>query len=54
MGRLREARAALGLTQADMADRLGVTQAYVSMLENGRRVVPQALRDRVAGATTRN
>jgi len=47
-GRLVEARQAAGLTQADVAARLGVTQAYVSMLEQGRRRVPSALQDTVA------
>ena len=48
MTRLRQARVTLGLSQAEVARRLGVTQAYVSMLEQGRRPVPAALRDRVA------
>lgn len=47
-GQLRHARAVLGLTQAQVAARLGVTQAYVSMLEQRRRAVPAALRDQVA------
>ena len=45
---LRQAREALGLSQAQVAERLGVTQAYVSMLEQGRRDLPDALRTRVA------
>ena len=32
-------RMALGLTQQDLADRLGITQNYVAMMENGRREV---------------
>lgn len=38
--RLRELRAARGLTQRDMAARLGVSSAYLSALEHGRRGVP--------------
>ena len=34
--RLREARKRLGLSQAEVAARLGVTQAYVSRIELGR------------------
>lgn len=41
--RLRAARRKLGLTQRDVARRLGVTQAYVSMLEAGKRPVPASL-----------
>ncbi|TQL02677.1 helix-turn-helix transcriptional regulator [Cellulomonas sp. SLBN-39] len=33
--RLRERRLALGITQADLADQLGVTPAYLSRLETG-------------------
>lgn len=46
--RLRDARRAAGLTQAQIAERLGVTQAYVSMFEQGRRPVAAALHDKVA------
>ncbi|MBI4887662.1 MAG: helix-turn-helix transcriptional regulator [Acidobacteria bacterium] len=45
---LRDKRRAAGLTQAQVAGRLGLTQAYVSMLEQGRRAVPATLRNRVA------
>lgn len=38
--RLRELRAARGLTQQDMAARLGISNAYLSALEHGRRGVP--------------
>jgi transcriptional regulator with XRE-family HTH domain len=41
--RLKAARRKLGLAQRDVADRLGVTQAYVSMLETGERHVPASL-----------
>ncbi len=37
---LRQAREAKGLSQGDVAEALGVSQAYVSMLEKNRRSVP--------------
>jgi len=40
---LRPARLARGWTQAELANRLGVTQAYVCLLERGRRAVPSRL-----------
>lgn len=40
---LREARRKRGWTQVQTAERLGVTQAYLSMLERGRRLMPAAL-----------
>jgi transcriptional regulator with XRE-family HTH domain len=40
---LREARRKKGWTQVQTAERLGVTQAYLSMLESGRRAMPSAL-----------
>jgi len=40
---LKEARLNKDWTQEEVADRLGVTQAYLSMLERGRRVVPAGL-----------
>lgn len=40
---LREARRERGWTQAELAARLGVTQAYVCLLERGRRMVPRRL-----------
>jgi transcriptional regulator with XRE-family HTH domain len=40
---LKTARRKLGLTQRDIANHLGVTQAYVSMLEAGERTVPASL-----------
>lgn len=40
---LKEARKAKGWTQNELAARLGVTQAYVSMAENGRRPLPYGL-----------
>ena len=44
---LKAARRKLGLTQGDVANRLGVTQAYVSMLEAGKRSVPGSLAPRL-------
>jgi len=38
--RLREWRTTLGVTQADLADRLQVSAAYLSALEHGRRGAP--------------
>jgi transcriptional regulator with XRE-family HTH domain len=35
--RLRELREAVGLRQADVAERLGVAQSFVSNVENGER-----------------
>ena len=40
---LKEARLRRGWTQQRAAGRLGVTQAYLSMLEHGRRVLPNSL-----------
>ncbi len=40
---LREARLRAGWTQEQAAGRLGITQAYLSMAEHGRRVLPTAL-----------
>src|SRR5271163_4580035 len=40
---LREARLREGWTQQQAAGRLGVTQAYLSMVEHGRRVLPSRL-----------
>ena len=44
---LRSARAGKGLTQAKAAERLGVSQAYVAMLENGTRPLTRKLALRV-------
>lgn len=49
-GRLRDARLAQRLTQAQVAERLGVTQAYVSMLEQGRRAAAPGVRRSLARA----
>jgi transcriptional regulator with XRE-family HTH domain len=40
---LRKARLRAGWTQQRAAERLGVTQAYLSMVESGRRVLPAVL-----------
>ena len=45
---LQSARRARGWTQKRAARQLGVTQAYLSMLERGRRVAPPALAVRLA------
>lgn len=46
--RLRDARQARGWTQVELAAQLGVTQAYVSMAEKGRRELPYSLARRAA------
>ncbi|HZE81513.1 MAG TPA: helix-turn-helix domain-containing protein [Candidatus Polarisedimenticolia bacterium] len=45
---LREARRKKGWTQEETAEKLGVTQAYLSMLESGRRAMPYTLARRAA------
>jgi len=45
---LKKARRAAGWTQAALAGRLQVTQAYVSFLERGKRPLPAALAHRLA------
>ena len=47
---VRDARKAHGWSQADLARKLEVTQAYVSLLESNRRVVPRRRRQRLASA----
>ena len=44
---LREARERKGWTQEQAATRLGVSQTYLSLLENGRRVVSRRLAKRL-------
>lgn len=44
---LRSARRAAGLTQQQAADRLGVSQAYLALLERGRRPVTAQLGSRI-------
>lgn len=48
--RLRTTRQALGLTQQQAARRWRVSQAYLSLMERGRRRVPVRLARRLAGA----
>jgi len=46
LARLREAREAAGLRQAQVAEQLGKPQSYVSKVENGeRRIDPIELAD---------
>ena len=45
---LRDARRQREWTQAELADRLGVTQAYVCLLESNRRPVPRRLAGKLA------
>src|SRR5439155_10557490 len=45
---LRDARRERVWTQAELADRLGVTQAYVCLLERNRRAVPRRLAQKLA------
>lgn len=45
---LRNARRERAWTQAELADRLGVTQAYVCLLERNRRAVPRRLAKKLA------
>lgn len=44
---LRRARAARGRTQQQVADTLGVSQAYWALLESGKRELTAALAERV-------
>ena len=45
---LQKARLEVGWTQTRLADRLGITQAYLSLMEGGKRPVPSRLQRRVA------
>ncbi len=45
---LRSARRTAGLTQQQAADRLGVSQAYLALIERGRRPVTAQLQSKVA------
>lgn len=45
---LRTARRSAGLSQHQAADRLGVSQAYLALLERGRRPLTARLRSRIA------
>jgi transcriptional regulator with XRE-family HTH domain len=44
---VRQARHARGWTQVDLAERLGVSQPYVSLLESNHRAVPRRLASRL-------
>lgn len=48
--RLRERRRALGITQADLARRLGISASYLNLIEHNRRGVAGALLRRAAEA----
>lgn len=50
---LREARLAAGLTQAELAHRVGSTQPMVAAYESGSREPSLASLDRLAGALSR-
>ncbi len=47
-GQAKRARKAAGLTQQQAAAKLGVTQAYLSMLERGRRPITSGLAEKLA------
>jgi len=46
-GQLRSARQSAGLTQQRAADRLGVSQPYLALIELGRRPIPSQLGSRI-------
>ncbi len=48
--RIRARRRTLGLDQKALASRVGISPAYLSLIENGRRRVPKALGERIAAA----
>lgn len=48
--RVRERRAQLGLRQGDLAREVGISPAYLNLIEHNRRRVPDALLTRLAGA----
>jgi predicted nucleotidyltransferase/DNA-binding XRE family transcriptional regulator len=48
---LRAARAAAGLTQKDLAGRLGIAAPNIAAYESGKRALSQELFDRILGAT---
>ena len=50
---MRAARERLGLTQQQAARRWGLSQAYVSLVEHGRRAVPARLARQLARSETR-
>ncbi len=50
MNRLRELRRAAGLTQAELAERINVTQPQITNLEMGKRKITADYMGRLAGA----
>ena len=48
--RIRERRRALGITQAELARRAGISASYMNLIERNRRGIAGALLRRVAGA----
>src|SRR5205809_214557 len=46
--RVRQARELRGLTQSALAERLGVSQAEIALIENGRRSTHEALAEAIA------
>jgi predicted transcriptional regulator/transcriptional regulator with XRE-family HTH domain len=48
--RIRRARLERGLTQASLAERIGISASYLNLLEHGRRRVSAELLVRIAGA----
>ena len=46
--RLRERRAALGLKQAELAERAGISPSYLNLIEHNRRRVAPELLERLA------
>ncbi len=48
--RIRARRRTLGLDQKALAARIGISPAYLSLIENGRRKAPKALLERLAAA----
>jgi transcriptional regulator with XRE-family HTH domain len=48
--RLRERRVALGLRQADLAERVGISASYLNLIEHNRRRISDALLERLAQA----
>ena len=46
--RLAEHRTAVGSTQAEVADKVGVTESYISYLESGKRRLTKDLQEALA------
>ena len=47
-------RVATGLTQRAMADRLGISQSYLSKIEEGSAALPQHIADRIEAVLSPN